>query len=392
MADLELLKSEFIKLYGDGGEIRFFTSPGRVNLIGEHTDYSGGYVFPAAISASTTIAVRKRTDRTVRIKATDLPDVVTLDMDKIGDYKDLHYGNYQAGIIDEMMKDGYTLTGADMLYEDGVPHGGGLSSSAAIEVATACVFSSFSAEAGGKEATKTEMALIGQRAEHNYAGVNCGIMDQFASANGKANMAIFLQCDTLKYELVPVELGDCKLVLSNTNKKHKLGASKYNERRSQCEQGFADLKKVLPGKNCLGEITPEEFEAHKDAISDETVKRRVTHVIYEDDRVLKSVKALKEGDIKAFGQFMNQSHASLRDLFEVTGEELDTLAETAQGVPGVIGSRMTGGGFGGCTVSIVKNDAIDNFIETVGKIYKDKIGYEASFYIFDIGDGARELK
>lgn len=392
MADLEFLKSEFIKLYGDGGEIRFFTSPGRVNLIGEHTDYSGGYVFPAAISASTTIAVRKRSDRTVRIKATDLPDLVSIDMDKIGEYKDLHYGNYQAGVIDEMLKDGYTLTGADMLYEDGVPHGGGLSSSAAIEVATACVFSAFSKEAGGKEATKTEMALIGQRAEHNYAGVNCGIMDQFASANGKADMAIFLQCDTLRYELVPVELGDCKLVLSNTNKKHKLGASKYNERRSQCEQGFADLKKVMPEKNCLGEITPEEFEAHKDAISDETVKRRVAHVIYEDDRVLKSVKALKEGDIEAFGQFMNQSHASLRDLFEVTGEELDTLAETAQGIPGVIGSRMTGGGFGGCTVSIVKNDAIDSFTETVGKIYKDKIGYEASFYIFDIGDGARELK
>lgn len=392
MADLEFLKSEFIKLYGDGGEIRFFTSPGRVNLIGEHTDYNGGFVFPAAISAATTIAVRKRDDKIVRLKATDLPDVVTIDMDKIGEYKNLNYGNYQAGIIDEMLKDGYSLCGADMLYEDGVPHGGGLSSSAAIEVATACVFSAFSGEAGGKTATNTEMALIGQRAENNYAGVNCGIMDQFASANGKANMAIFLQCDTLNYELVPVELGDCKLVLSNTNKKHKLGESKYNERRSQCEEGFAALSAVMPDKKCLGEISPEEFEAHKDAISDETVRRRITHVIYEDDRVLKSVDALKKGDIEAFGKFMNASHASLRDLYEVTGIELDTLAETAQTVPGVIGSRMTGGGFGGCTVSIVKNDAIDNFIETVGKIYKEKIGYEASFYIFDIGDGAREIK
>lgn len=392
MADLEFLKSEFIKLYGEGGEIRFFTSPGRVNLIGEHTDYNGGYVFPAAISAATTIAVRKREDGIVRIKATDLPDTVTIELNKIGEYKGLHYGNYQAGVIDEMLKDGYVITGADMLYEDGVPHGGGLSSSAAIEVATACVFSAFSGEAGGKTATNTEMALIGQRAENNYAGVNCGIMDQFASANGKASMAIFLQCDTLKYELVPVELGDCKLVLSNTNKKHKLGESKYNERRSQCEEGFAALKKVMPEKSCLGEITPEEFEAHKAAITDETVRRRITHVIYEDDRVLKSVEALKKGDIAAFGKYMNGSHASLRDLYEVTGIELDTLAETAQNVPGVIGSRMTGGGFGGCTVSIVKNDAIDNFIETVGKLYKEKIGYEASFYIFDIGDGAREIK
>lgn len=392
MADLEFLKSEFIKLYGEGGEIRFFTSPGRVNLIGEHTDYNGGYVFPAAISAATTIAVRKRDDGIVRIKATDLPEVVTIELDKIGEYKNLHYGNYQAGVIDEMLKDGYIITGADMLYEDGVPHGGGLSSSAAIEVATACVFSAFSGESGGKTATNTEMALIGQRAENNYAGVNCGIMDQFASANGKASMAIFLQCDTLRYELVPVRLGDCKLVLSNTNKKHKLGESKYNERRSQCEEGFAELKRVMPEKNCLGEITPEEFEAHKDAVTDETVRRRITHVIYEDDRVLKSVEALKKGDIAAFGKYMNGSHASLRDLYEVTGIELDTLAETAQSVPGVIGSRMTGGGFGGCTVSIVKNDAIDSFIETVGKIYKEKIGYEASFYIFDIGDGARELK
>lgn len=391
MANLELLKEEFIKLYGEGGEIRFFSSPGRVNLIGEHTDYNGGYVFPTAISAATTIAVRKREDSIVRIKATDLPDTVTIDIDKIGEYKALEYGNYQAGVIDEMKKDGYILSGADMLYEDGVPHGGGLSSSAAIEVATACVFSTFSKEAGGKEANATELALIGQRAENNYVGVNCGIMDQFASANGKANMAIFLQCDTLKYELVPVELGDCKLVLSNTNKKHKLGESKYNERRSQCEAGFEALHKVMPEKNCLGEITPEEFEAHKSVIEDEVVRNRITHVIYEDARVLKSVEALKKGDITAFGQYMNQSHASLRDLYEVTGVELDTLAAAAQSMDGVIGSRMTGGGFGGCTVSIVKNDAIDSFTENVGKIYKEKIGYEASFYIFDIGDGAREL-
>lgn len=391
MTDISLLKSEFIKLYGNDGEIRFFSSPGRVNLIGEHTDYNGGYVFPAAISAETTIAVRKRNDRIVRIKATDLPDVITIDIDKIDSYKNLDYGNYQAGVINEMLKDGYILCGADMLFEDGVPHGGGLSSSAAIEVSTACVFSTFSSEAGGKNASKVELALIGQRAENNYVGVNCGIMDQFASANGKKNMAMFLQCDTLNCELVPVELGDCKLVLSNTNKKHKLGESKYNERRNQCEEGFSLLKSVLPNKNCLGEISPEEFESHKDVIKDEIILKRITHVIYEDDRVLRSVEALKKGDISSFGKYMNESHASLRDLYEVTGAELDTLVQAAQDLPGVIGSRMTGGGFGGCTVSIVKNDCIDNFKENVGKIYREKIGYDASFYIFDIADGAREI-
>lgn len=393
MADLMKLKAEFLRLFGDdGGEIRFFASPGRVNLIGEHTDYNGGYVFPAAISAESTVAVRKRADRVVRLKATDLPDIVTLDLDDLDKAKGIPYGNYQAGVLDEMQKDGYRLCGADLLFEDGVPHGGGLSSSAAIEVSTACIFSAFSGEAGGKVASKIDMALIGQRAENHFVGVNCGIMDQFASANGVRNMAMFLKCDTLDYELVPAELGDCKLVLSNTNKKHKLGESKYNERRSECDEGFRLLHEVMPEKHCLGEITPEEFEAHKSVITDPVILKRITHVIYEDDRVLKSIAALKSGDIKTFGSYLNQSHASLKDLYEVTGVELDTLAETAQKVPGVIGSRMTGAGFGGCTVSIVKSDAIDSFIETVGKIYKDTIGYEASFYIFDIGDGARELK
>ncbi|MDP4134121.1 MAG: galactokinase [Bacillota bacterium] len=392
MSNLAELKEAFIKNYGDGEGIRFFASPGRVNLIGEHTDYNGGYVFPAAISACSTVAVRKRNDNIVRIKATDLDEIATIDINHIKDYKNLKYGNYQAGVIDEMLKDGYIMTGADMLYEDGVPHGGGLSSSAAIEVVTACVFNTFSKESGGKSGTPVDLALIGQKAENNYVGVNCGIMDQFASANGKKDMAMFLKCDDLSYELVPIKLGDCKLVLSNTNKKHKLGESKYNERRSECEKGFADLKKVMPDKNCLGEITPDEFEKNKAAIKDPVVLKRITHVIYEDDRVLKSVKALKSGDIASFGQYMNQSHASLKDLYEVTGYELDTLAETAQKVSGVIGSRMTGGGFGGCTVSIVKEDSIDNFIKVVGEIYKKEIGYDASFYIFDIGDGGREIK
>lgn len=391
MADLNALKNEFIRLYGEGDGLRCFAAPGRVNLIGEHTDYNGGYVFPAAISAASTVVVRKRADRIVRLKATDLDDVVELSLDSLAEYKTLSYGNYQAGVLYEMAKDGYTLTGADMLYEDGVPHGGGLSSSAAIEVVTACIFSVFSGEAGGKTASKTELALIGQRAENHYVGVNCGIMDQFASANGQHNMAMFLKCDTLECELVPCELGSCKLVLSNTNKKHKLGESKYNERRAECEEGFRLLHEVMPEKTCLGEITPNEFEAHKAVLDNPIIQKRVAHVIYEDDRVLKSVAALKKGDIKTFGEYLNASHASLKNLYEVTGRELDTLAEAAQKVPGVLGSRMTGAGFGGCTVSLVESDAIDRFIETVGPAYRAAIGYDASFYIFDIGDGAREL-
>ncbi len=392
MTDLKMLKNEFVNIFGDGGDIRVFASPGRVNLIGEHTDYNGGYVFPAAISAESTVVVRKRNDNFVFIRTTDLPQTVKIDLDNIDAAKDLDYGNYQAGILDEMKKMGFTLCGADMLFEDGVPHGGGLSSSAAIEIVTAFIFSTFSKEAGGIDADRVTLAKIGQKAENNFVGVNCGIMDQFASANGKKDMAMFLKCDTLEFSHVPVVLGDAKLVLSNTNKKHKLSASAYNERRSQCEEGFRILKEVMPEKTCLGEITPEEFEIHKHVISDPIIKNRVTHVIYEDARVLKSIDALKKGDIETFGHLMNESHASLKDLYEVTGIELDTLAETAQKTEGVIGSRMTGGGFGGCTVSIVKTDKVDNFIKTVGEIYKEKIGYEATFYSFDIGDGAREIK
>ncbi len=392
MTCYETLKKEFIKIYGDGGEIRIFASPGRVNLIGEHTDYNGGYVFPAAISAESTVAVRKREDNIVRIKATDLPCVVTIDPERLDSYKDIDYGNYQAGVLAEMKKDGYTLCGADMLFEDNVPHGGGLSSSAAIEVVTARIFSEFSKEKGGKEATRVDLAKIGQRAENNYVGVNCGIMDQFASANGKKDMALFLKCDNLEFSHVPVVLQGAKLVLSNTNKKHKLSSSAYNERRSQCEEGFAILKEAMPEKTCLGEISPGEFEKSKHLIKDPVIRNRVTHVIYEDDRVLRSVEALKNGDIALFGKLMNESHASLRDLYEVTGIELDTLAEAGQNAEGVLGSRMTGGGFGGCTVSIVKEDKVEDFIKTVGEAYKEKIGYEATFYAFDISDGAREIK
>ena len=388
------IKSEFIKLYGgDATDIRIFYSPGRVNLIGEHTDYNGGYVFPAALTMGTMIALRVTGGDTVRMKATDLPDMVYVDINNLDNYKDLWWGNYQAGVMNELKKEGYDIVGCDMLYDDTLPHGGGLSSSAAIEVATALAFATLSDEKNGilEKVDMIKMALIGQAAERNYCGVNCGIMDQFASAMGKADHAIFLDCKNLDYKLVPLKMDGCKLVITNTNKKHSLASSKYNERRSECDTGYAILKEALPPAGCLGDITVEMFEGAKHLIKDEIVLSRITHVVYEDDRVLRSIEALTKGDIELFGKLMNESHDSLRDLYEVTGIELDTLVEEARKIPGVLGSRMTGAGFGGSTVSIVREENVEEFKEKVGSGYTDKIGYAPTFYVCDIGNGGSEL-
>lgn len=384
------LKQEFIKVFGGNeDDIRLFASPGRVNLIGEHTDYSGGFVFPAALTFCTTVAARVRDDNKIRMKATDLPEIVEGTTDTLENFKDLKWGNYQFGVFTELKKAGYNIVGADMLFHDTTPHGAGLSSSAAIEVSSAIAMAALG---GAKDIDSIEMAKLSQLAEHNYVGVKCGIMDQFASAMGKKNHAIFLDCKTLDYKLVPINIDGYKLVLSNTNKKHSLGASKYNERRHECEAGFEILKKELPSATCLGDITPEEYYRVKDAIKDETVERRVRHVVEEDARVKKSIEVLTAGDLVTFGKLMTASHESLRDLYEVSCDELDILAAEALKVDGVLGSRMTGAGFGGCTVSLVKDDAVDTFIDRLGKVYLDKVGYEASFYITEIGDGGRELK
>lgn len=389
------IKKMFLDIYGgNGDDLRVFASPGRVNLIGEHTDYNGGFVFPAALTMKTTVVLRPNGDNVVRLAATDLPDRVTVELDKIDDYKDIRWGDYQAGIISEMLKDGYDIVGCDMLYDDTTPHGGGLSSSAAIEVSTALAFATLHNEKNGitTPVDMIEMAKIGQRAENIYVGVNCGIMDQFASAMGKENHAIFLKCDDLTYKHIPVALEGKKIVVSNTKKKHSLGASKYNERRSQCEQGFEILHQAMPEKNCLGEISVEEFETHKHLLTDDVLLRRVRHVITEDDRVLKSIDALEKGDIVAFGKYMNGSHDSLRDDYEVTGFELDTMVEEARKIDGVLGSRMTGGGFGGCTVSIVEDWAVDTFIAEVGKNYEARTGLKPEFYVTEIGNGGMEIK
>ena len=393
--EITAMKKMFTEVFGgteDG--LRVFVSPGRVNLIGEHVDYCGGAVMPAALTMQTTIVARKRDDDVIRLKATDLDILVEAKISEIDSFKDqLKWGDYQLGVAAELLKKGYDLCGCDLLYDDTVPHGGGLSSSAAIEVSTALCMAVFANEKAGvnKEIDMIEMALVGQAAEHNFVGVNCGIMDQFASAMGKKDHAVHLNCATLEYEHVPLQLDGYRLVLSNTNKKHSLGSSKYNERRGECEAGLKALQTVLPGIRQLADVSIEDFEKYGNVIEDPVVRKRIHHVVYECARVEKSVEAMKHNDLITFGAFMNQSHDSLRDDYEVSCEELDYLVSEARKIDGVIGTRMTGAGFGGCTVSIIREDAIDGYIETVGALYEKKFGHPASFYISEIGDGGREL-
>lgn len=392
---IEQLCDKFIEIYGGSkDDLRVFSAPGRVNLIGEHTDYNGGYVFPAAISMGTTIVSRKRDDNLLHFKATDLDVFVEADINKLDAYKDLKWGNYQIGVAYELSKNGFSIVGCDTLYHGTVPYGGGLSSSASIEVSTAIMFATYSNEKNGLENNidMIQMAKVSQMTEHTYAGVNCGIMDQFASAMGKKNHAIYLDCKNLDYKLVPLDMKGYKLVIANTNKKRGLADSKYNERRSQCEEALEILKSVMPSKTCLGDIRASEFNEHKMLIKDEIIRNRAEHVICEDERVLKSIDALNSGDITTFGALMNASHDSLRDLYEVTGVELDTLVEESRKIKGTVGSRMTGAGFGGCSVSLVKEDSVDEFIKTVGENYEKRIGYAASFYVSDIADGGCEIK
>ncbi|HOQ75228.1 MAG TPA: galactokinase [Thermoclostridium sp.] len=388
------LIERFNRYFGGTEEgIRAFTAPGRVNLIGEHTDYNGGYVFPAALTLSTTVLARPRTDRKINLIATDLEIMVRADLDNLEAYRDIKWGNYQLGVADELQKAGYRLVGCDLMYEDKVPLGSGLSSSAAIEIATAIALVSLGNMSYGRDrpVDPVRMALISQKAEHNYVGVRCGIMDQFASAMGREDHAIFLNCKNLSYELVPVKLEGYRIVICNTNKKRSLGEGKYNERRAECEAGLKALKSAIPDASCLADVPVEDFERCKGIMEDETIRKRAAHVIYENRRVVQSVEALRKGDLVTFGKLMNQSHDSLRDLYEVTGIELDTLVNEARKVEGVLGSRMTGAGFGGCTVSIVREDCLEAFMDHVRIAYERTIGYPPSFYLSGIGDGGREI-
>lgn len=390
-AKVKKLRREFINLYGGSpGDIRVFYAPGRVNLIGEHTDYNGGLVFPAALTAGTYGLIRPRRDRVMNLASMNFPVKVKVNIDDITYKTSDDWANYPKGVALELKKDGYDLCGCDMLFEGDIPNGAGLSSSASIEVVTALALTSISK--GSKHPELIKLALLAQRAENNFVGVNCGIMDQFSSAMGKENHAMLLNCKTMEYRYVPFDTTAYKLVISNTNKRRGLADSKYNERRSQCRQGISQLKKVMPKAECLGDITLEEYQTHGHVITDPVIKKRVEHIIKENDRVQKSVEVLENHDLPAFGRLMIQSHNSLRDLYEVTGIELDTLVEESLKAEGVLGSRMTGAGFGGCTVSLVAKDCIDGFIGTVAQGYNKKTGLKADFYIYDIGNGAREIQ
>ncbi|MBP2115390.1 galactokinase [Paenibacillus silagei] len=387
---IQELNSTFIKKYGESGEAaRVFYAPGRVNLIGEHLDYNGGYVFPAALDFGTTLIVRPRTDGKVQFASTNFPYEASIDFSDIGAAKTGEWVDYPVGVMVELAKKGHPVSGGyDLLFHGEIPNGSGLSSSASIEVVTGFAFLTLL----GGDTDTVEIALLSQRAENQYVGVNSGIMDQFAVANGKRDQAILLMCDTLEYSLVPFVTGSYKLVIGNTNKKRGLVDSKYNERRSQCEEALAILKQEIPSLSYLAEVKPEQFELLQDRIADETVRRRARHVVEENQRVLDSVDVLKNNDLKQFGLYMNDSHVSLRDLYEVSCEELDVMVEEAQRIPGTLGSRMTGAGFGGCTVSLVHEDDVQRFITEVGEAYKNRTGLTGEFYVCGIGNGVEELK
>jgi len=381
--------AEFKAKFGADGDIRTYFAPGRVNLIGEHTDYNGGHVFPCALTIGTYAVVRLRDDKKTRMYSMNFENLGIMEnnIENLKASKEADWTNYPLGMVWTFKQKGFSIDkGFDMLLFGNIPNGSGLSSSASVEVVTGVMLNDmFNCGIDNKE-----ISLLGQYSENNYNGVNCGIMDQFAVAMGKADNAIFLDTATLEFEYAPIKLSNSKIVIACSNKKRGLGDSKYNERRSQCETALAELQKKLSIKS-LGELSPEEFEANKELITDDVNRVRAKHAVYENQRTIDAVKALKANDIVKFGKLMNESHVSLRDDYEVTGIELDTLVETSWEQKGVIGSRMTGAGFGGCTVSIVENDAIDSFIENVGKTYKEKIGYAADFYVVEIGEGARRI-
>ncbi len=383
---LEELKSAFEVTYCKVAEAVYF-SPGRVNLIGEHTDYNGGSVFPCALSFGTYLLVAENDKSLISFKSLNQPETITLGLDQLTNPLDKSWANYPLGVIAQFIKNNYEINvGFDLLFWGNVPNGAGLSSSAALEVVTAYAFN----DQLGAGFNRTALAEIGQKAEHEFAFVNCGIMDQFASANGAKDHAIHLNCDTLEFELVPVKLKGVKILISNTHSPHKLDSGAYNQRVAECKKAVEQLNTVRPLKY-LAELTEAEFKLIESAITDPVAHKRACHVVGEVQRTSDAVKALKAGDLTLFGQLMNASHVSLRDDYEVTGSELDCMAAEAWKIDGVIGSRMTGGGFGGCTVSLVKDEAIDTFIKEVGAAYEAKIGIKPEFYIAEIGDGAKKL-
>ncbi|WP_371925023.1 galactokinase [Halobacillus sp. A1] len=387
--DMDQLKQAFQEFMDQGEEPKSFFAPGRVNLIGEHTDYNGGNVFPCALSVGTYALARKRNDTKLRLYSLNFPDlgVIEADLHQLKYDKSRDWANYPIGVTEVLQKEGFSLeTGFDVVYYGNIPNGAGLSSSASIEILTAVFLKSLF----NLPVDMITMVQLAQKAENEFVGVNCGIMDQFAIAAGKKDHAVILDCDSLDYKHVPLKMSGLRLVIANTNKRRGLADSKYNERRQECEKALSLLQKEMDIQ-ALGDVTNEQFEMHSHLIEDPVIRRRAKHAVYENNRTISAVDLLEKGDMKAFGQLMNESHISLRDDYEVTGTELDALVEAAWR-EGAIGSRMTGAGFGGCTISIVKEDEIQAFTERVGKAYREVTDLEADFYTVEVGDGAKKMK
>ena len=390
----ETLISRFYEEFGKGGEIRRFFTPGRVNLIGEHIDYNGGKVFPCALDIGTYAVVRARQDNEIRFVSTNMEYKNQIDLRDIVYDKTQEWTNYPKGTIKmiqdyltENGKDAGVIKGMDILYSGNIPNGSGLSSSASIEVLTAIVVN----ELWGLNLSMIELVKLCQKGENTFNGVSSGIMDQFAVGMGKKDFAIVLNTDTLSYDYVPCVLEDAVLIIGNTNKKRGLADSKYNERLQECRQALAQLQKVKAIRH-LCELSAKEWQEVRQAVSEGILRDRAEHCVMENERVNEAIAVLKKNDLVRFGKLLNESHDSLRDLYDVTGIELDTMVEEARKVEGVYGSRMTGAGFGGCTVSLVKKEAAERFQQEVGAAYQEKIGLKPEFYIVNIGDGAREVK
>ncbi|MDY3888126.1 MAG: galactokinase [Agathobacter sp.] len=386
---VEQLIEKFNELYGAEGPVSVYFAPGRVNLIGEHTDYNGGHVFPCALTIGTYMAVRKRSDRKLRFYSMNFEGLGVIEdsLDNLTPKDNGEWTNYPKGVIWAFDGRGMKCdAGLDIALYGNIPNGSGLSSSASLEVVTGYMLK----DQYGFDVTNVDLAKIGQYSENNFNGCNCGIMDQFASAMGKADHAIFLDTADLSYTYAPIQLDGAKIVVTNSLVKHSLVTSAYNDRRNESHQALVDLQKVVDIKT-LGDLTEEQFEAHKDAITDPVARARGKHAVYENQRTIKAVAALEANDLETFGKLMNASHVSLRDDYETSCEECDILAETAWEVPGVIGSRITGGGFGGCTVSLVKDEAVENFKETLTRVYQEKVGKTPEFYVVSIGNGPEKL-
>lgn len=384
------LFNKFVEIFKVEDQVRLFFSPGRINLIGEHTDYNGGNVFPAAITFGTYGVVREREDRLVRLYSENFPDkgIIEFSLDAL-EYDTAHnWANYPKGMIRYVQESFGTLrNGFELLIYGNIPNGAGLSSSASIEMLMGVILD----EVYNLKIDRVELVKLGQKVENKFIGVNSGIMDQFAIGMGKENCGILLDCQTLTYEYAPLNLENHKIIIMNTNKRRELADSKYNERRAQCEEALHRLQAKLDIE-ALGSLTEEQFEANRELIGDELLEKRAKHAVYENARTIKALTALKEGNLAYFGELMNASHTSLKDDYEVTGIELDTLVSAAWNQKGTVGARMTGAGFGGCAIALVDKNCVDLFIKEVGESYKERIGYEATFYVASIGDGTKELK